>query len=106
ERLPFGGRQHDAEMRHRYRMAIDRVVRGCRALRVNAVGDDLMPIQIEINPVGVASPLGTSENVAIEMARGVQGVDGKGDVKGGKAGHAACLPQARPESQTGTWVVR
>ena len=106
ERLPVGGREDDAEMRYWHRMTIDRIMPRDRLTPIDAVRDDLVTVKVEIDPVSIAAPLGATEHAAVEMAGGVQVVDGKGDVKGGKIGHAACLPHPRAKYQSGTWVVR
>ena len=93
-------------MRHRHRMAIDRIMPRHRLVTIDAVRDDLMAIEVEIDPVGIAAPFGTAKHTAIEMARGGQIVDGKGDVKGGKIDHVDCLPHPRAKCQCRTWVVR
>jgi len=95
ERLPVGGREDDAEMRYWHRMTIDRIMPRDRLTPIDAVRDDLVTVKVEIDPVSIAAPLGATEHAAVEMAGGVQVVDGKGDVKGGKIGHAACLPHPR-----------
>src|SRR3546814_2959530 len=64
ERLPFGRRQYDAEMRHRHIMPVDRIMRGPRARRVDPVRDDLVAVKVEVDPVGGAASLGATEDAA------------------------------------------
>src|SRR5690606_10015885 len=68
EHAPVRHRQDHAEMRHRHRVAIDRIAAGDRSAALDAVGDDLVAIQVEIDPVGVAATLGATEDAAIEGA--------------------------------------
>ena len=70
-------------------MAINRIM-SCDAFafRIDAVRDDLVAVQVEVDPVGIAASLGASQNITIEMARGIEIVDGEGDVEGSDAGHA------------------
>ncbi|SBV34318.1 protein of unknown function [uncultured Sphingopyxis sp.] len=96
ERLPFGGRQHDAEMRHGHVMPVDRIMRRPAARRIDAVRDDLVAVEIEVDPVGGAASFGTAENRSVEMARGIEVIDGKGDVKGGEVGHAPSFAAPAP----------
>lgn len=45
------------------------------------MGNDLMPEEIEIDPLGRRSTFRTTEHSAVKSARLVQVVDGKGQVK-------------------------
>ncbi len=46
------------------------------------VRDDLVAVEIEVDPVVGAAAFGAGEDGAVEVARGVEVVDWKGDVKG------------------------
>ncbi len=62
-------------------MAIDRVLDRDRLGRRIEMRDDLMPEQVEVDPVIARPPLGTAQHLAIEMAGGGQVVDRKGKVE-------------------------
>jgi hypothetical protein len=48
------------------------------------VRDDLMPVQVEIDPLLARPPLRTAQHATVEGARRAKVVDGKGEVKGAK----------------------
>ena len=59
EKDAVGRRQDDAEMRDGHRMTVDRIMSRNRiALCADAMRDDLVAIEIEIDPVGIAAALG------------------------------------------------
>jgi len=71
--LPLRRPQHYATVRHRDAMPVDRVEE-CRDAPVRAergvqVTYELMPVHVEIDPVGGAATLGTPERFAVEVAR-------------------------------------
>lgn len=45
------------------------------------MGNDLMPEKVKIDPIGSRSTFRTTEHTAVEGARHVQVVNGKGQVK-------------------------
>jgi hypothetical protein len=59
------------------------------------VRDDLVPIEIEVDPMLGAAALGASEQLAIEAARGREIVNRKGEVKGRQGHRAARLNRFR-----------
>ena len=61
---PIGYRQHNSEMRHRHIVTVDRVCRFISTRRV--VDDQLMPEEIEIDPVLARSAFGATERVTVE----------------------------------------
>jgi hypothetical protein len=63
-------------------MAVDRILHRDRLCGGVEMRDDLMPEQVEVDPVIARTPLGTAKNLAIEMAGGGQVVDRKGEVEG------------------------
>src|SRR3546814_9856477 len=69
ERPPFGGRQHHPEMRHGDVMPVDRIMRGPATWRIDAVRDDLMPVKVEVDPVGGAASFGAAEDRAVKIGR-------------------------------------
>lgn len=82
QRVPVIHRQHDAKMRHRNVMAIDGIFDRNRLCRGIEMRDDLVPEQVEVDPLSGASPFGTAQYTAIKGARRRQIVNGKGQVKG------------------------
>lgn len=91
QRLPVGHAQHDAEVRHRHLMTVDRIAGRLRPGIGVEVRDDLVPAKIEVDPVVAAAPLAAAQHVAIEGACRRQIVDRKGEVEGAKLGHGASL---------------
>jgi hypothetical protein len=53
------------------------------------VGDDLVAVEIEIDPIGGGTAFGTAEQIAVESARGGDVVNWKCKVKWGHRGHGA-----------------
>ena len=77
-------------MRHRHLLAVDRIGRA-RAHRVRReMGDDLVAVEVEIDPMVGAAAFGAAEQLAVEAPRGGEIVDRKGKVEGRKA-HVAHL---------------
>ena len=95
EIFPLLLREYDTEVRNRNVVAVDRVavarspVAPCRVRLV--VRDDLMSEEIEVDPMLRAAPLGAPENGAVEVARSLDVVHGKGDVKRAQL-HASIIP--------------
>ena len=54
------------------------------------MGDDLVAVEIEIDPMLGASAFGAAEQLAVEAARRGEVIDRKGEVEGRQA-HAASL---------------
>src|SRR3546814_8088456 len=104
ERPPFGGRQPPPEMRQGDVMPVDRRMRRPATGRIDAVRDDLMPVKVEVDPVGGAASFGAAEDRAVKMARGVEVINREGDVERGEAGHFPSLPHMHRECQRGTWA--
>src|SRR5690606_37924810 len=46
------------------------------------VGDDLVAVEVEVDPLGRAAAFGAAQELAVEGARGLQVVHGEGEVKG------------------------
>ena len=75
-------RQNQAEMRHGYILSVD-VVAG-RVTGMGAfVGDDLVSVEIEIDPFCAAAPFATAKQIAIEFPRCGKVVHRKGQMKWG-----------------------
>src|SRR5690606_6007563 len=68
KRLPFGGPKDDAEMRDGDVVAVDGIVPRHRVSPANPVGDDLVTVEVEVDPVGVAPSFRAAEDRAVEMA--------------------------------------
>lgn len=81
--------KHHAEMRHRYVLAIDGVSRPHRICIWIEMGDDLVSVEIEIDPGAIASSLGAAEHAAVEGARSVEIVHRKRVMEWIRNGHAA-----------------
>ena len=96
-RLPISHRQNQAEMRHWYVLAIDRIGMRIRHGRTE-VRDDLVTMKIEINPVICAAAFPATKDAAVKAARLFQIVNRKGEVKGsqshGRHGYLARLDSA------------
>src|SRR5690606_41627681 len=58
-----------AEVRHGHGIAVHRIVAGDRPHAVDAMRHDLVAVEIEVHPVGVAASLLAAENAAVEGAR-------------------------------------
>src|SRR5262245_10330130 len=91
EGLPVRHLEHHAEVRHRHVVAVDRVVRRpAGAIAFHGVADELVPEEVEVDPVGRASTFGAAEDPAVERARTREVAHGNGEVKG-RHGQAASL---------------
>src|SRR5262245_8680524 len=89
EGLPVRHLEHHAEVRHGHVMAVDRVVRGpAGAVALHGVANELVPEEVEVDPVGRASTLGAAEDPAVECARAREVAHRDGEVKG-RHGQAA-----------------
>ena len=95
ERLPVFHRQHDAEMRHRHVMSVDRVRDRKRLGRRIEMRDDLVAEQVEIDPVIGAAPLRATEHATVKGARGGEIVDREGEMEWAKC-HGLMIPHATP----------
>ena len=83
EKVPLleAGRQHDAEMRHGNVVGVDFVLMtNARAFR-REMRDDLMTVQIEIDPLIRASAFRAAQNAAVKSARFFQIFYGKCQMK-------------------------
>src|SRR5690606_20764420 len=82
EAVPLVHRKHDAEMRNGDVVAVDRVRRlGARMLG-GEVRHDLMAVEIEVDPLVGAAPLGTPEQSAVEGTRRGEIVDREREMEG------------------------
>src|SRR3546814_18756187 len=79
----FRARQHDAEMRHGHVVAVDRVGVGAWACAGIEMRDDLMAVEIEIDPFGRAAALAAAKHAAVKGARG-------GDIGGAPGRERVC----------------
>src|SRR6202034_2705072 len=84
--LPVGGSEDDAEVGDRDVVAVDEIAVGGVARagcgRGPEVRDDLVAVEVEVDPVVGAAAFGAGEDGAVEVARGVEVVDWEGDVEG------------------------
>ena len=94
ERLPFVHRQHHAEVAHRHLVAVDRVGRGRARLVGGEMRDDLVAVEVEVDPLGRTAPFRASEQAAVESPRSREIVDGKRQVKR-VDGHSVGAPRKR-----------
>ena len=70
-------------MRHGHVVAIDRIaVRSRDRHAWVQVGDDLVAVEVEIDPGFAAASLGAAQQPAIEGASGGQVMDGEGEMEG------------------------
>jgi hypothetical protein len=77
-------------MRHRHMLTIDRVGRAGAHRFGREMGDNLMAVEIEIDPAAGAATFAAAEKVTVEAPRGGKIVDRKGKVKRRK-GHRQML---------------
>jgi hypothetical protein len=78
-------------------VAVDRVaVGGGDHARVQ-MGDDLVAVQVEVDPAVAAAALRAAEQPAVEGAGGGQIVDGEGEMKGAYADLALAARCARDD---------
>ncbi len=81
-------------MGDRHVVAVDGV-RQPHPVRVRCVemGDQLVAVEIEVDPVVCGSPLGATEQTAVEGSRRVEVVDGDGEVEARMTGHRCRVAQ-------------
>src|SRR5665213_4528795 len=96
ERMPRRHVEHRAEMADRNVLAVDEARGVAHRAAVDLVRDNLVTIEIEVDPGVRAATLGTPQEVAVETARGGEVVDrkcevesriGRGGQMGGHGGH-------------------
>src|SRR5690606_22309133 len=69
ERMPRFPIEHHAEMRHRYIVAVDRIVMPAALARAGIqVGDELVAEEVEVDPLVSAAALRATEQPAVELA--------------------------------------
>ena len=68
-------------MRHRHAVPVNRVVAGIVRRLPGAMGDDLVAIEIEIDPLIAAAPLCAAHDPAPEGARLCKITDRKGEME-------------------------
>jgi hypothetical protein len=68
-------------MAHRNVVAIDRVGGLVAGVAGRQVRDDLVAVEVEIDPFVRGTPLGAAEQRAVEVARLLEAVDRKGEVE-------------------------
>src|SRR3546814_21157141 len=68
-------------MRHGHVVAVDRVGVGAWACAGIEMRDDLMAVEIEIDPFGRAAALAAAKHAAVKGARGGEIVDRKGEME-------------------------
>jgi len=81
--LPFGHRQHHAEMAYRHVVTIHGAGVAVSGLVRAQMGDDLMTVEIEIDPLRRGTAFGAAQQTAVKGARLGQVVHGKGEMKRG-----------------------
>jgi hypothetical protein len=82
ERLPLVHRKNDAEVRDRDVVAIDGIVVIAAVARAwLQVRDDLVAEEIEVDPLWGTATLRAAQCRSVEETRGVEVVNGKGDMK-------------------------
>ena len=72
ERVPRRQVDDDAEVAHRDVLAVDEARRIGHLRRLDAMRDDLVPVEVEVDPVRGAAPLGAAQELAVEAARDVE----------------------------------
>ncbi len=94
QRMPGVWRQEHAEVGNRDIVAVDRV-RQPHRVRVRRVqmGNQLVAVEIEVDPVVRGSTLGATEQTAVEGSRCVEVVDGDGEVEARMTGHRRRVTQ-------------
>ena len=73
-------------MRHRHAVAVDRVVPGIARGLPGAMGDDLVAVEIEVDPLVRRSPFWAAHHPTPEGAGFFEIADGEGQVEGAQ-GH-------------------
>src|SRR6185437_16824423 len=71
----------DAEMAHGHLLSIDEAGGVAHRARVDLVRDDLVPEEIEVDPVVAAAAFGAAEELPVEAARQGQVGDGEREVE-------------------------
>jgi hypothetical protein len=92
ESTPFFHWQDDPEMRYRHFVAVNRVHHPITARPGLQVGNDLMAIEVEVDPGLGAPALWAAEQASVEGAGRREIVNREGEVEGGR-GHRAKLPR-------------
>ena len=77
-------------MRHRHVLAVDRIARPLARRVRREMGDDLVAVEIEVDPMVGAASLRAAEQLAVEAPRGGKIVDRKGEMER-RQGHAPTL---------------
>ncbi len=77
-RLPLFHRKHGAEMADRHVVAVDRARVAVAGFVRRQVRNDLVAVEIEVDPVRRTTAFRAAEQRAVELARGFEAVDGKG----------------------------
>ena len=84
--LPLVPRENHAEVRHWHIVPIDGI--GMRSFRSRfrrlVMGNNLMTVQIEVDPGIAATAFGTPQNVAVKLTRRRQIGNAKGEMEGTK----------------------
>src|SRR6185369_13285022 len=81
-----------AEVAHGHVMLVHGAGRAMARFLGRQVRHDLVAVEIEIHPRLRAASFGAPEQAAVEGARGLEVVDGEGEVEKGLYGHADDLP--------------
>jgi EmrB/QacA subfamily drug resistance transporter len=104
ERLPLAHLEHDATVRHRHAVSVDRAAKRCHAPfaaeRRIQVADELMSVQIEIHPVRRTASLPATEDPAIEASRLLDVPYLHRDVEGRERGFGSHLGQIRVDMRS------
>lgn len=87
ERLPRTPFQDETEVAHRHALSVDLVAQRRVAFFRPQVRGELVAVEIEIHPPLRAPALGAAEDIAVEMARRDEIVDGEGQMEAGIVGH-------------------
>src|SRR5690606_22852462 len=92
ENFEFLHGEYQPEMRDRYIVSVHRVrpghpvAGGLRLPVTYLLGDDLVAAEVPIDPPGVGSTFGESENAAVDLAGSLDIVDGNGQVERDEVG--------------------
>src|SRR6185312_11312854 len=78
--LPIRDAQNQSEVPHRHILAVH-LAHAHLSLLVAQVRDDLMSMEIEIDPLGRGAPFRTPEQLAVETASFLEITHGKGEVE-------------------------
>ena len=81
---PFFHREHQAEVRDGNFVPVDRVAGPARCGLGSEVSDDLVTVQVEVDPVISAPSFRATEKLAVEAARRFEIVHWERQVEGGK----------------------